>query len=225
MKGAVLFDLDNTLVNRKLAFREYSERLMDRYLIVSSPEERESILDYIREADRDGYRRKAELYNELLEQFNWKKETSLDELLDFWSSEFYKCTILMEGALEVIHHLKEKQIKLGIITNGAVYSQHAKIDQVGLRKYFDTIVVSDEVKLKKPDPQIFELALERLNVEAEHSFYIGDHSINDVAGAEDAGLTAIWFEGFREWEVDARKPQYRIGHLKELIDVFEQIGL
>jgi len=221
MIEAVIFDLDNTLVNRKLAFRGFTEKLIDKYLVVNSSAEREGLISYIREADRDGYRSKKELYAELLEKLEWKKETSVDELLDFWHSEFYKYTTLMEDAIEVIQFIKENQIRLGIITNGSVHSQNAKIDQVGIRKFFDAIVISDAVNVKKPDKKIFEYTLQQLNVRAERSYYIGDHPINDIIGAEDAGLNAIWLEGFRVWEDSLPGPRKKISKLVELIQIIE----
>ncbi|RXZ77458.1 HAD-IIIA family hydrolase [Paenibacillaceae bacterium] len=219
--NAVLFDLDNTLINRKLAFEEFSNKLVDNYLVVSDPSERNEIVHYIIEADNDGYRSKKELYQELLRNLKWKKETTLEELLDYWFSEFFKCTVLMNGAMDVIHVLRNQGLKLGLITNGSVHSQNAKIDCAKIRHLFDVIVVSDEVQVKKPDKRIFEIALERLGVKPETSFYIGDHPLNDIKGASEAGLKTIWLAGFREWDVAGVQPHYTVKELKELITIFE----
>jgi putative hydrolase of the HAD superfamily len=219
--SAVLFDLDNTLVNRKLAFEEFTNRLIDKYITITTPSERSEVILYIREADKDGYRSKKELYQELLEKLKWNKETRIDELLDFWFSEFFKCTVLMDGAIEVISFLRSKEMKLGLITNGSIHSQNAKIDQVGIRQYFDTIVVSDEVQIKKPDSRIFDIALKRLNVEPETSIYVGDHPVNDIKGALDAGLKTVWLKGFRDWDVKEVKPHYTVSDLRELMKMFE----
>ncbi|CAM3635632.1 HAD family hydrolase [Marinicrinis lubricantis] len=178
--------------------------------------------EYIRTADRDGYRSKRELYEDLKRHLNMKQEhTTIEDMLHFWFSEFPKCTELMEGAQDVIEHLKSKQIKLGIITNGAVHTQHAKIDQAGIRPYFDCIVVSDEVGVKKPDRQIFDIALERLNIHPQQTWYVGDHPRNDVHGAREAGLQAVWLEGFMEWDAAIEPPEYVITHLKQLQSYFK----
>lgn len=215
MISTVIFDLDNTLMNRKQAFRKYAEQWMDQFLVVD-PEKREQTIREITKADRDGYRDKKELYNELLQSYVWKRTTTLEELLDYWSTQFCKCAVLMDGAIEVIEQLQHQGYKLGIITNGAVRSQNAKIDQLGLRKYFNDIVVSEAVEVKKPHHQIFEIALRRLGVSAKETVYIGDHSLNDVVGAEDVGMKAVWFKGFREWEVADRVPNYSVQSLREL---------
>ena len=57
---------------------------------------------------------------------------------------------------------------------------------------FDTILISDAEGISKPNRQIFERALERLNVTPAHAVFVGDHPDVDVAGARGAGMRAIW---------------------------------
>lgn len=219
--NAVLFDLDNTLINRKQAFEKFSNMFVDHYVVALNPSEKNEIIQYIIEADRDGYRSKKELYEELLNHLQWKKETTLEELLEYWFSEFFKCTIVMDGAMEVIHFLRNRGLKLGLITNGSAHSQNAKIDYAGIRDLFDVVVISDEVQVKKPDRRIFDIALDRLGVQPEASFYVGDHPLNDVKGAGEAGLRTIWLAGFKEWDVAETRPHYTVRKLRDLINIFE----
>ncbi|SDT24863.1 putative hydrolase of the HAD superfamily [Paenibacillaceae bacterium GAS479] len=127
---AVLFDLDNTLVNRKKAFQNYAERFVDEFVLVVGSRNRVQVVEYIIQADRDGYRKKRELYEELLTQFTMKNPVTADTLVDYWFAEFFKHTVVMDGALELLEQLRSKEIKLGLITNGSVHSQNSKIDQV-----------------------------------------------------------------------------------------------
>lgn len=219
---AVLFDLDNTLINRKHAFVNYSDHLIDNYLIIQDEPDRARMKSFITTADRDGYRNKHEFYQELLDSLSWKQPISVDELVGIQMSRFAEYTVLMDGTIEVLGALKEKGIKLGLITNGSISMQNAKLDRAGLRKYFDCIIVSDEVKLKKPDKRIFDLALSSLQASAGASCYIGDHPLNDIQGASNAGLDAIWFEGFYNWDETIPKPERIIRHLRE---VLVQLGI
>ncbi|OXM15181.1 HAD family hydrolase [Paenibacillus herberti] len=221
---AVLFDLDNTLVNRKKAFQNYAERFVDEFVLVVDSRNRVQVVEYIIQADRDGYRKKRELYEELLTEFTMKNPVTADTLVDYWFAEFFKHTVVMDGALELLEQLRSKEIKLGLITNGSVHSQNSKIDQVQLRSYFDAVIVSDEVQLKKPDPKIFELALERLGVTAASSIYIGDHPRNDVTGAKSAGLGTIWLRGAEEWDEALEKPNFMIRELNEIRKIVEELG-
>ncbi len=79
-----------------------------------------------------------------------------------------------------------------MITNGFTEFQLLNIRSLGIDKYMDTIVVSEEERIKKPQAEIFMRALERLGVTPEESVYIGDHPENDVIGARNVGMNAIW---------------------------------
>lgn len=217
---AIIFDLDNTLVNRKEAFRKFAGKFMDQFVEATDSRQREQFIEYMIEADRDGYRRKQELYEELKQKLSMRNpDVTIDELVAYWFAEFSKCTVLMDGAIEVLEKLKSEGLKLGIITNGSVHSQNAKIDQVQIRDFFDTVVVSDEVQVKKPDERIFQIALERLHVKPEQTWYVGDHPVNDILGARDAGLTPVWLEGFMPWAEKIEKPGIVIRELRELLEL------
>ena len=220
MINTVIFDLDNTLVNRKRAIETFSEKFIDHFIDIPNPADKPEIVRYFIEADQDGYRGKKVFFQDLLENLKWKKEAAYQELLDYWEAEFYVHTQLMDGAEDVLQFLKSRGLTLGLITNGTVYAQNFKIDHVGIRHWFDSIVVSDEVQVNKPDRKIFEIALERLEARPEASVYIGDHPLNDMKGAQDAGLKTIWLEGFRVWDLPDVQPHRKIRDLRELIQIF-----
>ena len=60
--------------------------------------------------------------------------------------------------------------------------------------------------VKKPDRRIFEAVLEALDTHAADAVYVGDHPVNDVQGATEAGLTAIWLRGWQDWPADDLRP-------------------
>ncbi len=93
---------------------------------------------------------------------------------------------------------RRQGLKLGIISN-ATPSFREAIDRVGLTPYFDTVIISAEVGLAKPDPAIFRLGLARLNLEAGETFFIDDLSKN-VQAARDVGLHGLLI--VRSAEVD-----------------------
>lgn len=221
----VLLDLDNTLLNRRAAFLVFAERFIDKFIQLSNETERKSIINYLVEADRDGYRKKKELYEEIRSSLRFKEPMpTIEQLLEYWFSEFYQCSVLMDGAIEVLDYLKAKGIKLGLITNGAIRSQRSKIDQVNIRSYFDTIVISDEVGIKKPDKLIFEITLEKLKSNPQNTIFVGDQPINDIAGAEAAGIRGVWLSGFSEWIIPDREPTYTIQNLQQLIQLVEELA-
>jgi putative hydrolase of the HAD superfamily len=83
------------------------------------------------------------------------------------------------------------------------------------------VLVSLEVNLRKPSAGIYQMALERLGVEADQAWMIGDHIINDVLGARGAGLTGIWLRHeARVW--DAVEPSnLEIQNLRQLLHLLE----
>ena len=83
-------------------------------------------------------------------------------------------------------------LKLGLITNGSIRMQSRKLQCLAVAPMFDTILISDAEGISKPDPRIFQRALERLETSPARSIFVGDHPEVDVAGAQAAGMQAIW---------------------------------
>ena len=99
---------------------------------------------------------------------------------------------LVDGTIEVLEYLKTKY-QLHIITNGFKEVQHIKLENCGLKNYFNQIIISEEVGFNKPDRQIFEFALFKSNALKNESLMIGDDYDADVMGAKDSGLRSIFF--------------------------------
>jgi putative hydrolase of the HAD superfamily len=85
-----------------------------------------------------------------------------------------------------------KLYPLALLTNGAPDLQHEKVATTGIGKYFKTIAVSGEVGYGKPDRRFFELVLSRLEVDAAHTWMVGDSLEWDVAGAQVLGMNTVW---------------------------------
>jgi putative hydrolase of the HAD superfamily len=101
-------------------------------------------------------------------------------------------TNLFEGAHETLQYLHGKYT-MHLITNGFKESQDLKIKGAGIGKYFDQIIVSEDVGVNKPDPAIFQHALNVAGAEKETSIMIGDSLEADVMGALNFGMDAIYF--------------------------------
>ena len=85
--------------------------------------------------------------------------------------------------------------KIGIITNGESTHQRKKIASLGMSKWMpeEAIIVSGDLKFRKPDQRIFQLMAERMEVDGAQLLYVGDAFDLDVAGAVEAGWNAVWF--------------------------------
>lgn len=216
---AVLFDLDNTLLNRNQAFQAYAADLIRTHAVCEIEEQADGFTKWLIAADKQGYAPKKQLYEEMARTIPLKDQRATAEtLLEYWFSTFNRYAVIMEGAESAMRQIKARGVKLGLITNGSSRSQHAKIDQAGFRSLFDTIIVSDDVSVKKPDPAIFHIALTRLGIAPEQAVYVGDHPANDIDGAVRAGLRAIWLRGMTTGEPASIGRYQAIGHLDELHD-------
>ena len=111
---------------------------------------------------------------------------------------------------------------MGIVTNGGTDGQEAKVDTLGIRLYMSAVVVSETVAVEKPDRRIFELALECLGARASQSWFVGDHPVNDVMGAAQAGLHAVWKRGAHPWPTEHEEPRFQIDSLEELSGLLER---
>jgi putative hydrolase of the HAD superfamily len=103
---------------------------------------------------------------------------------------------LFEHTFEVLDYLKPKY-QLHIITNGFEEIQTKKMQSSNIHHYFDKIITSESVGVKKPNPKVFEHAIQVANARIENSIMIGDSIEADIEGALQIGMQAIHcnFEG------------------------------
>ena len=111
-----------------------------------------------------------------------------------------------------------------MVTNGVAVSQHAKIDAAGLRPLLDAVTVSETAGAAKPEPAVFRAALAELGVAACDTWFVGDHPVNDMAGASAVGMAAIWVEGHHDWPSGAPRPDASIRSLGTLPDLIRSAG-
>ncbi|MDN3666185.1 YjjG family noncanonical pyrimidine nucleotidase [Algibacter miyuki] len=100
---------------------------------------------------------------------------------------------LFENTFETLDYLKSKY-KLHIITNGFDEVQHKKMSKSNILHYFETVTNSEMVGVKKPNPKIFNYALETAKVKAEQSIMIGDSYEADILGAQNIGMEVLFFD-------------------------------
>ena len=119
---------------------------------------------------------------------------------------------LFDGTIEVLEYL-EKKYTLHIITNGFADVQYKKINNSNIAGFFKTITNSEMAGVKKPNPVIFEYALNAAQANKESSIMIGDCLEADVQGALNAGLDAIFFN---DKKIKVEKNIKQVTHLLEL---------
>lgn len=155
-------------------------------------------------------------YGRLKATFDLLAHSISDEKIVILSQEYIhylpQYNYLFDGAVEILNYLKPKY-NLHIITNGFQEVQNKKLENSDISQYFTTITNSEMAGVKKPNPLIFEYALELAQAKKETSIMIGDSLEADVDGALNCGLDAILFS---ENSIETPFGIKQINHLSEI---------
>ena len=216
----IFFDLDRTLWDFDAAAEVAFERIYEKYnlksLGIPNAHEFHEVYHPLNEQLWVQYRANEITKDELnrtrflkpLEHYGILDVELADHLSEdyvYWSPRIVR---LVPGTMELLNYLKPKY-HLHLITNGFQEVQHTKLSGSGMEPYFETLTVSEEVGVKKPNPEIFLYALRKAQATAEESLMIGDEMAVDIDGARVAGIDQIFFnpsgenvEGERTFEVE-----------------------
>lgn len=127
---------------------------------------------------------------------------------------------------QALNFAEERNINIGIITNGPSSHQRMKLKQLNIEKWIDekNIFISSEVGFSKPDVNIFRLAEKFMSLDRENTYYIGDSYKNDVVGAKKAGWKSIWIN-HRKHRVEelVYKPDFIILDYQEIQLLYKEL--
>lgn len=187
---AALFDLDDTILDRSKSLQNFAiwqaTTILKNY--VDDPAE---YTERFIALDNRGSVWKDLVYEKLIAEFsisNW----TVDELLQTYLLTFCAFCQPRPGAEQAICTLKDNGYKIALVSNGKSPFQERNFYSLGFADYFDDIVVSDVVGLRKPEKAIFELSCNRVNADIHASVFIGDNPVADIEGAKKAGMRTIY---------------------------------
>ncbi|QIG40250.1 HAD family hydrolase [Microbacterium sp. 4R-513] len=167
------------------------------------------------EVDEDAVAR--EVWRRTLAGFDVDDRETVDHALALHTAGEQASFELYPESREVLAALRERGIRIAIITNGPTGLQRAKVDAVGLGDLVDAVIVSGEHGVEKPEAEIFEIALGMLGLGADEALHIGDNQVADVEGARRAGLRAVWIN--RVEAVQDCEPDAVVTELRGLLDL------
>jgi len=217
----VFFDLDHTLwdfdKNSGLTFKKIFEIYdidvsLNTFLDVYEPIN----LDYWKLYREERISKSDLRYGRLKDAFDAiaieVNDVTINHLSESYIEYLTTFNHLFEGTFEVLNYLKDKY-QLHIITNGFEEAQERKLKNSNIRHYFKTITNSEMVGVKKPNPKIFNFALDKANAGAEESIMIGDSLEADIEGADKVGMNTIFFNYRSE---NLSMPYHTINQLIEI---------
>ncbi|RBW67577.1 HAD family hydrolase [Bacillus taeanensis] len=212
MIKAVVFDLDGTLLNRDKSVKMFIEKQYERLNKWISHVPKDKYITRFIELDNRGYVWKDKVYQQLVDEFDITGFT-WEELLQDYISQFRDSCVPFPNLISMLEELRNNNLVLGMITNGKGQFQMDNIKALGIEKYFETILISEWEGMKKPEPQIFKKALEKLNVLPTESIFVGDHPEKDVKAAQSIGMKGVWKKDY-QW--DDVKADFIVDDLEEI---------
>jgi len=190
MTPCVLFDLDETLLDRASSLRAFVQWQVDGMLRDQITNPAQFIQRFI-QLDNGGKTWKDEVYSRLIEEFSIK-HWAVTDLLQTYELCFCAFCVAREGIQSALEYLETCGIRMAIVTNGKSPFQERNARSLPEYRYFDAIVVSEAVGIRKPDLEIFQLACKTLSADIAESVFVGDNPIADIQGAKQAGMKTIY---------------------------------
>ncbi|OCJ12774.1 hypothetical protein A6U86_04100 [Rhizobium sp. AC27/96] len=223
MIEAVMFDLDETLIDRRAALKAFLPDQFERFRDQLQGVTLQAFEATFLALEKEGLVDKQKLYPRLAADLDMDSHCGARLLSDFQTHypHFAKLSI---GALETLVALRVRGLKTAIISNGHTEVQSAKIEITGLRNNVDLVVISEDVGLRKPDPRIFQLTAERLGVTPARCIFVGDNPEADVIGAQASGMTGIFYNAGTSWPDALPFPKYSIETLVEVLSLIEALA-
>nr|WP_255639625.1 HAD family hydrolase [Aquibacillus saliphilus] len=217
---AVVFDLDGTLLNRDASVKIFIERQYQRLNKWLNHISKDKYITRFIELDNRGYVWKDKVYQQLVDEFDITGLT-WNELLQDYIIKFKDSCVPFSNLISTLEELNNNNIMLGMITNGKGQFQMDNIKALGIEKYFNPILISEWEGTKKPEPQIFQKVLDKLNVLPSESIFVGDHPENDVKAAQNVGMKGVWK---RDYQWDNVKADFIMDGLEEVPLILDELN-
>ena len=229
---AVLFDMFDTLMMIEHNHQFYVPSLKKMYIVLKNDflkEDFETFINSYNKARLEIYK-KADLndeephFNERISKalhflgYNLSKDNTIIKDATFaFCKEFMKYVRIDKYTKEVLSKLYKKY-KLGVVSNFAIPECVIELlRENDIKKYFSVIIVSGDVNKRKPNPEIFNLALNSLKLSESEVLFVGDTLDADIRGAQGAGMKTVFIERRFQKEKELIHPDITINLLKDLL--------
>ncbi len=218
----LLFDLDNTLIDREAAFLSFANSFYEERLRgATSMTQDEAVAKMVR-WDEDGYVDRLVMFSKWAAEW---PEAGLDpeQLVPWYRLEMKQHVRPDADNNRLLADLNRRGVPWGIVTNGSTTGQQVAIRAASLDQLAPFIIVSEAAGYKKPDPRIFRDALELAGLSsAERVLFVGDNPLADIDGAKRFGMKAAWVRRGRRFPDDLQSPDYVVDHVAELREVLRK---
>jgi putative hydrolase of the HAD superfamily len=196
----MLFDLDDTLIDRCSAFRAWAWASVPKWLGSAASEETVArAVHLLISLDDDGFTARSELFAEVKHRLASTDDT-IETMIESYYREILDHIELADGASALLEALDQLTIPFGIVTNGGPH-QMDKAAKTGLTDRASCVIVSESIGFRKPDRKIFAAAAAGMKVPPEELVFVGDQPAIDVVGAHACGMRTIWLRNGQTWPI------------------------
>ncbi|SDC06784.1 HAD family hydrolase [Natrinema hispanicum] len=215
--GGVILALDSV----QRAHAEFVARLLEHHSIETTLEAaidtwQTTVGEYFRERDGTEFRAAREAYHRGIEAIVGE-EVPRDEWAPHVDDVIRSSLKPVSGAPETIARLADRDVHVGVVSDIDDAEGRAILEGFGVCEHLDSMTTSEEVGRTKPDPAIFETALEKADAEPGRSLMIGDRYTHDVRGAAAVGMCGVAFGA-----ADGPAVSYRIDTPEEVLEILDE---
>ncbi|MBR0598166.1 YjjG family noncanonical pyrimidine nucleotidase [Sinanaerobacter chloroacetimidivorans] len=226
----IIFDADDTLFDfkksEKIAFRDtiinFGLDYDENYHFPIYKEINNGVWKELEDGRITQYELNLIRFRRLTERMKFDGlQSDLDSsaIADFYKKRLSQAAHLYDDSITLIEGLC-KDYRLLILSNGLKEIQENRIRNSAIAKYFDNIVISEEVGVSKPDPRIFAIALNEIGcTNKEKILMVGDSLSSDIQGGINFGIDTCWFNPNKATNDTKVKPTYEISSLTEVRNV------
>ena len=224
----IIFDADETLFDFKKSEKDALKNTMLAFNIEYDENHHlkvyKDINTVIWKELEDGLITQKKLNVERFKRLSNKLNAEFDEVefAQLYMKHLSYASFLYDESIDLVESL-HKDYRLTIITNGLKDVQDNRIRKSIIAKYFEDIVVSEDVEVSKPDPKIFEHALNNIqHTDKSKVLMVGDSLTSDIQGGINFGVDTCWFNPNKIVNTLELKPTYEISNLMELKNILKK---
>jgi putative hydrolase of the HAD superfamily len=160
---------------------------------------------------------RLEAFRQTLVDVGRPDETLACHLNEVYLQHRFEDVELFSDALPTLRAL-HRAYAIGLLSNGNTYPRC-----VGLEEFFDFVVFSQDYGFEKPDPRIFEIALQQAGCSNRELVHVGDSLDTDVGGARNSGIASVWLNRTRLETTSTVRPDFEIASLLELPQLLQEV--
>jgi putative hydrolase of the HAD superfamily len=222
---AVVFDLDNTLVDFMRVKREAVSGAVNSMIDAGLKAPRdETIKRVFNMYDREGIEDQRVFDKMLVEEYGEIDYRILAAGIVGYRRAKEGHLVLYPHVRQAIAQLLKLGLKLAIVSDAPRMSVWTRLVSLGLDSFFDTVVTHDDTNKKKPDPAPFRLALNRLDLKPEDAIMVGDWAERDVVGAKALGMKTVFARYGDDFNTKESGADFEIADAIEIVDIVKKLN-